>query len=285
MTVTAEAPLIQSQSGERSFTVTTDAVENLPIGRAATSPTLTALTPGVQSGTGTTRLGGGGQNNIMMDGVSTMDTGNNGQMLQMNVEAIAEVKVLTAGYQAEYGRSSGLQITAVTKSGTNRFRGSVYDVERNSDWNANSWVNKKNGDPEDGRRSRRTGATRSAGRSASRAATTSCSSSTARSTGRARAATASTSSACRRRSSGRATSRRRSTTTARCINLIRDAVDRTAVHAGDHRGCFADGGVLGRIPQSALYPTGLNILKLWPEPNISSARGRQLQLSRSSCRR
>ena len=69
------------------------------------------------------RLGGGGQNNIMMDGVSTMDTGNNGQLLQMNPEAIAEVKVLTAGYQAEYGRSSGLQITAVTKSGTNRFRG------------------------------------------------------------------------------------------------------------------------------------------------------------------
>ena len=82
-----------------------------------------------------------------MDGVSTMDTGNNGQMLQMNVEAIAEVKVLTSGYQAEYGRSSGLQITAVTKSGTNRFHGSVYDVERNSDWNANSWANEKNGVP------------------------------------------------------------------------------------------------------------------------------------------
>ena len=83
----------------------------------------------------------------MMDGVSTMDTGNNGQLLQMNPEAIAEVKVLTAGYQAEYGRSSGLQITAVTKSGTNQFRGSVYDVMRNSDWNSNCWVNKINGTP------------------------------------------------------------------------------------------------------------------------------------------
>ena len=60
----------------------------------------------------------------MMDGISAMDTGNNGQMLNMNIESIAEVKVLTQGYQAEYGRSSGLQITAVTKSGTNRFRGS-----------------------------------------------------------------------------------------------------------------------------------------------------------------
>ena len=139
--VVSEAPLIQASSGERSFTIATSSVENLPIsGRNFAS--LTQLTPGV-TGT-TTRLGGGGQNNIMMDGVSTMDTGNNGQMLQMNVEAIAEVKVLTSGYQAEYGRSSGLQITAITKSGTNQIRGSLYDVERNSDWNENTWANVKN---------------------------------------------------------------------------------------------------------------------------------------------
>jgi hypothetical protein len=151
VTVTTEAPLIQSQSGERSFSITADQVANLPIpgtnGRSFSS--VTAFTPGVLTGGqgGGTRLGGGGQNNIMMDGVSTMDTGNNGQLLQMNPEAIAEVKVLTSGYQAEYGRSSGLQITAVTKGGSNRFHGSVYDVERNSDWNANSWVNTINGTP------------------------------------------------------------------------------------------------------------------------------------------
>jgi hypothetical protein len=95
VTVKSEAPLIQSQSGERSFRVTTAEVENLPIGTGRNFATFTSLTPGVV-GT-TTRLGGGGQNNIMMDGVSTMDTGNNGQLLQMNPEAIAEVKVLTAG--------------------------------------------------------------------------------------------------------------------------------------------------------------------------------------------
>ena len=65
----------------------------------------------------------------------------------MNVESIAEVKVLVSNYQAEYGRASGVQITAVTKSGTNRFRGSLYDVERNSDWNSNSKTNILNGDP------------------------------------------------------------------------------------------------------------------------------------------
>src|SRR4029079_17921541 len=67
---------------------------------------------------------------------------------------ISEVKVLVSGYQAEYGRSSGLQITAITKSGTNQFHGSVYDVDRNSDWNANSKVNKLNGDPKTTSKSR-----------------------------------------------------------------------------------------------------------------------------------
>jgi hypothetical protein len=141
ITVTAEAPLIQAQSGERSFTVPTTAVETLPIS-TRNFATLAALTPGTL---GTERLGGGGQNNVMIDGVSSMDTGSNGQNLQLNIDAIAEVKILTSGYQAEYGRSSGLQITAVTRSGTNRFRGSAYMLRRDSDWNSNSWQNRENG--------------------------------------------------------------------------------------------------------------------------------------------
>src|SRR5437868_5870239 len=146
--VKAESPLVQANSGERSFTVDTAAVQNLPIqGRSFTQ--LAALAPGV---TGTTRIGdrsstGGGDTNVQMDGVSTMDTGSNRAIIDLNVESIAEVKVLVSNYQAEFGRSSGLQITAVTKSGTNRFRGSLYDVERNSDWNAISRTQLLNGDP------------------------------------------------------------------------------------------------------------------------------------------
>ncbi len=149
--VTSEAPLIQASSGERSFAISTTEIENLPVNHLGGGFTnFTAFTPGVVSGgasAGGTRLGGAGQNNIMMDGISAMDTGNNGQMLNMNVESIAEVKVLTQGYQAEYGRSSGLQITAVTKSGTNRFRGSAYDIKINSDWNEKTWAQTQNGDP------------------------------------------------------------------------------------------------------------------------------------------
>src|SRR5205807_8810056 len=129
-----ESPLVRTQSGERSFTVPTKSVENLPIANRSFTQ-LAALAPGVaplNNSGDPVRVGGGGDTNIMMDGVGVMDTGSNRPLLQMNVESIAEVKVLTSVYQAEYGRSSGLQITAVTKSGTNRFRGSAYDVYRNS---------------------------------------------------------------------------------------------------------------------------------------------------------
>ncbi len=146
--VSAEALLVQSQSAERSFAVSSEQIENLPVNRQNFT-SLIQFAPGVVSGGSTdfVRLGGQSQNNLMMDGISAMDTGNNGTMLAMNIESIGEVKILTQGYQAEYGRSTGLQVTAVTKSGTNRFRGSVYDVERDNRWNSNSWVNQMNGDP------------------------------------------------------------------------------------------------------------------------------------------
>ena len=85
------------------------------------------------------------QNNLMMDGISAMDTGNNGTMLAMNIESIGEIKILTQGYQAEFGVSSGLQVTAVTKSGTNRFRRSSMTSSGNP-LELNSWVNQANGD-------------------------------------------------------------------------------------------------------------------------------------------
>ena len=93
MDVTADAPLIQSQSGERSFSIPTSTAANLPISNRNFA-SLTTLVPGAL---GTSRLGGGGQNNFQMDGVSTMDTGNNGQLLQMNLEAIFDLRQVAGG--------------------------------------------------------------------------------------------------------------------------------------------------------------------------------------------
>ena len=183
---------------------------------------MTAFVPGVVptgASAGGTRLGGAGQNNIMMDGISAMDTGNNGQMLNMNVDSIGEVKILTQGYQAEYGRSSGLQITAVTKSGSNRFRGSAYDIMTNSDWDENSWVNEKNGDPKPKTKTKTLGYTvggpvGQAGRQ-QQAVLLLCARVSSGDGGHQQRPPRS-GCACRRRSSAPAISRRRATTRARC---------------------------------------------------------------------
>lgn len=149
VTITADQVLLQTQSGERSYAIETKLIESLPISHGNFAGAV-AFTPGVdgsQTGSGSTaRLGGQGQDNIMMDGISAMDTGNNGQMLSLNIESIGEVKVLTQAYQAEYGRSSGMQITAVTKSGTNQYHGAGYGIFTNTAWNSRSWTTQKNGD-------------------------------------------------------------------------------------------------------------------------------------------
>jgi hypothetical protein len=267
--VAAQAPVIQAHSGERSFTVATASVENLPIANRSFTA-LAELAPGVS---GMSRIGGGGTTFIMMDGVSAIDTGSNGApILQMNVESIAEVKVLTSNYQAEYGRSSGLQITAVTKSGTNRFRGSVYDVERNSDWNSNSKVNKLNGDPKPVTKERDWGysiggpigrpggdnklfffyaqefAPRTAGNDVVRY----------------------------RMPTALERLGDFSQTTDNLGNLypyIKNPSLNGVCSPASQAACFADGDVLGRIPADRLYQTGLNILKMWPLPNTASAPG------------
>ncbi len=149
VTVSAEQALLQTQSGERSYAIENKLIESLPISHGNFAGAV-AFTPGVdgsQTGSGSTaRLGGQGQDNIMMDGISAMDTGNNGQMLSLNIESIGEVKVLTQAYQAEYGRSSGMQVTAVTKSGTNQYHGAGYGIFTNTAWNSRAWNTQKNGD-------------------------------------------------------------------------------------------------------------------------------------------
>ena len=267
--VTAEAPLIQAQSGERSFAVTSAQIENLPLSGNRNFANLTSLTPGT---VGTSRLGGGGQNNIMMDGISAMDTGNNGQMLQMNVESIAEVKVLAQGYQAEFGRSSGLQITAVTKSGTNRFHGSVYDIEDNSDWNTKSWVLQKNNQPKTVSKTRTWGYTIGGpvGKPGGTNKLFFFYSHEYRPT----------------KSGGAIANFRVPTALERqgdfsqsldnngaLFNTIKDPLSSSPCSATNTAGCFADGGVLGRIPANRLYQVGLNLLNRYPTPNVTQVAG------------
>lgn len=287
VTVMAEAPLIQAASGERSFTVPTESVKNLPFANrnfAAVAGLLPGVGPGniggmsnVASAGGISRVGGGGQNNIMMDGLSTMDTGNNGQNIQINTEGIAEVKVLTQAYQAEYGRSSGLQVTAVTKSGTNHFKGSLYSYERRSAWNENSWVNAKNGDPKPVLKERDWGY--SIGGPVGRA-------------GGANKLFFFYSHEFRPRTSGGDVTRFRVPTAleragdfsqtrdnnGNLFPYIRDYTTGLPCSATATQGCFQADGILGRIPPSRLYSVGLALLNRWPLPNHEQQPGESYNL-------
>ena len=275
--VTAEAALIQSQSAERSFAVSNEQIENLPINHG-NFISLTQLTPGVQNGgnsAGATRIGGAGQNNIMMDGISAMDTGNNGQMLNMNIESIAEVKVLTQGYQAEFGRSSGLQITAVTKSGTNHFRGSAYDLITNSDWNTNRKLTILNGDPKPVSKSKTYGYSlggpvgKPGGNNKlfffySHEYRPSSQAINAGNPVRLRVPTD-----LERKGDFSQTL----DNNGNLFPFIKDPLKTGGCSATDQSACFADGGVVGRIPADRLYSVGLAILNRYPAANRTQLPG------------
>ena len=104
--------------------------------------------------------------------------------LQMNVEAIAEVKVLTVQLS---GRVRPVERRADRRGHQERherFRGSLYDVERDSDWNSNSWANiSRTAIPKTGLEADATGATRIGGPVGKPGGATSCSSSSRRSCG------------------------------------------------------------------------------------------------------
>src|SRR5438105_4410575 len=211
----------------------------------------------------------------MMDGISAMDTGNNGQMLAMNIESIGEVKILTQGYQAEYGRSSGLQITAVTKGGSNQFRGSGYDLQTDSDWNANSWVNAKNGDLKPKTSTKTLGYT-IGGPVGKPGGTNKLFFFYAHEY---RPVTAAI-------NNGNPIRMRLPTALERAgdfsqtldnngalFNLIKDPTSTQPCTATNTAGCFQAGGVLGRIPADRLYSTGIALLSRYPLPNVTQAPG------------
>jgi len=152
--VTAEAPTVQLASSAISAVVSATTVRELPLnGRSWTD--LAALQPGVSGVTAIqTDFAAGGdrgnrgfgsqisvagdrpeQNNYRLDGVSINDFNNAapGSVLggDLGVDAVQEFSVLTSNVSAEYGRTSGGVINAITRSGTNQFHGDAYEFLRN----------------------------------------------------------------------------------------------------------------------------------------------------------
>jgi len=143
--VEANAVTLQTVSAERSGVLTGSQMTELAsVGRNFTD--LLQTIPGFNADTQNANGLRTDQNAIAVDGTSVMDVGNNsGGGWRLNMDIIAEFKVLTNGQQAEFGRASGSNITLVTKGGSRDFHGVGYEFYRNEWLNANTWTNNYNG--------------------------------------------------------------------------------------------------------------------------------------------
>ena len=159
--VTADAGQIQlqSNSGERSDLISSKQLNDVALnGRMVLD--YMKLIPGVVSSFDGHASGTGGidafningtranEHEFTIDGASNVDTGNNGGThVTINPDAIAEVKILTSNYQAEFGKAAGGQVILTTKSGSNQFHGNARFFHRNEGLNANDWFANRDGTP------------------------------------------------------------------------------------------------------------------------------------------
>ena len=168
VTVSADAPTLQTESSDVGTVVGDKQIHDLPLSLNSTgqsfvrSPeTFIFLTPGAigqgtvgdhgNAGVFETKLSGG-QNfgsEVLLDGASVQrsDSGTAFDQTAPSVEALTEFKVTTATPTAQYGHTSGGVESFTTKSGTNNYHGSVFELFRNEALDANSWDNNFNGTP------------------------------------------------------------------------------------------------------------------------------------------
>ena len=146
---------VETQSSELAGTVTGKEISQLQLnGRNFTQ--LVTLVPGVSNQTGQDEGGvgitgsvsysmNGGRteyNNWELDGGDNMDNGSNGSLnVYPSLDAIAEFKVLTSNYGAQYGRNGSGTVEVETKSGTRAFHGNAYEFVRNDAFNAQNYFN------------------------------------------------------------------------------------------------------------------------------------------------
>src|SRR5215471_143860 len=163
VTVLADAPTLQTESSDIGTVVSSKQIEELPLALSATgqsflrSPeSFVFLVPGTAS-PGTTGNSifeskiSGGQNfgaEILLDGISVQrqDVLSAFDQTAPSVEALTEFKVTTSTPSAQFGRTSGGVESFSTKSGSNAYHGTVFELFRNEALDANSWLfNYQNG--------------------------------------------------------------------------------------------------------------------------------------------
>jgi outer membrane receptor protein involved in Fe transport len=159
VTVTSEAPILETTRTQVSDTVGEAAVRNLPVnGRNFINFAL--LTPGVTTDVRTGDISFAGQrgtlNSLVVDGADNNNTffgqtigrtGSGRAPYQFSAAAVKEFQVNSNAYSAEYGRAGGAVINVVTKSGSNTPTGEIFEFFRDESLNAINLINKLQGRP------------------------------------------------------------------------------------------------------------------------------------------
>ena len=146
VSVTADVvPMVQTNTMEKAYLVDPKQIQELPMnGRnwVALMSTVPGMTSSARNDFDVNfndvstfhSLGGrGSQNNFYLDGSPNLDVGDNqSQYTQPSIDSISEFRVLQSGFNAEYGRNSGMVVAVQTKSGSNAFHGTLYEYFRNN---------------------------------------------------------------------------------------------------------------------------------------------------------
>jgi len=158
VTVDASGTPVQTTTEDRSALITSAQIDEL-MARGRDFLSLLRIMPGVVPSSDSDAIGtraaypnAQGMRisypTVAIDGVSNNDLGSSQTTpTPINMDAVGEVKVLMNNYQAEYGRTAGVQVQAVTRAGTNEYHGNGYYYKRNEEFNANNYFSNRAGTP------------------------------------------------------------------------------------------------------------------------------------------
>ncbi|MBT9332562.1 TonB-dependent receptor [Paracidobacterium acidisoli] len=160
VTVEADANVLQTESAAAGQLVTSDQVKTIQL-NGRNPLYLSQLEPGVTRNasisafnfspdfSGPTINGARSNESVLtLDGAPMVRTRADGTQVGVaDVDSTSQVQILTTGYPAEYGGTSGGQIRMVPKSGTGTYHGTVYEYLRNSFFNANTWAGNDSNQP------------------------------------------------------------------------------------------------------------------------------------------
>ena len=156
VSVTAEAPLLQTESATISTLVTESEVQDLPVNNRNFVSLIRGV-PGANAGapnalgSGTRpddrrptssvsiNAAGDNRNNMLIDGMDNNERAIGTIVVRPSIDAIAEVRVQTSNYPAEVGRTAGGVVNILTKAGTNRLSGTVYGFWRDDQFDSRDY--------------------------------------------------------------------------------------------------------------------------------------------------